>query len=215
MFDLDEIRCEAPDMEMLGDSLLERLEGIIRMLDGLSAGFPDAKEEAPGEDEDESGEDGDDEPEYSETYGASKEELRKYVEKFRDYAKEIKRNAEEIYGAASGNESKKRDEKANDSGMKSPFERGHKMGCGCPGCSAYREFYGIKIERKTHFPGHAFSAAGAARINESGKRNEKYGEKSDRPCGGKLYNHFHGERAGLQRVLGSYTGGFNFGRAGY
>lgn len=221
MFDFKNESSEAPDLEMLSDSFLEHLESVRQMMDEFSADFSVGKDESIEEmDDEESDEDDEDdendESEYAEVYGASKEELKKYTEKFKEYARSIKRGLEEIYGIGAENaenREKKRDEKTeNDFGIKSPDERGHKMGCGCPGCAAYREFYGIKLENKTHSAGHAFSGF---RMNESGKNAEKYEEKANRPCGGKLYGHFHGERADLKNVFGQYTGRFNFGRAGY
>ena len=214
---LNEELTEAQDLEMLSDSFLEQLENVRRMLEGFSgfsadfsAGKDESAEESGEDDEDE-----EDESEYAEVYGASREELKKYVEKFRDYAKEIKRNAEEIYGAEAGSAAKKRDERSgDDAGLKSPQGRGHKMGCGCPGCSAYREFFGIKFDGKNNLHSGLNSSPGMG-LTAKRKETGKYEETSSKPCGGRLYNFFHGERAELKNVFGRYTGRFNFGRAGY
>ncbi len=74
---------------------------------------------------------------------------------------------------------------------------------------AFKEFYGIKTVREER------QADAPLSLMAVKKRTEKYEEKSNRPCGGRLYNQFHGERANLRGIFGRYTGAFDFGNAGY
>jgi hypothetical protein len=197
LFEDDEI-----DLEMLSDSFREELARIKEMMD----------DDSDSEDEEESDEE---ESDYKEAYGGMNSEMKKYHEKLKKYAENLKENLRQVYADGENENGRKTEKnKENDEMMKSPLERGHKMGCGCPGCSAYREFFGIKIEGKNNLH---FRPDTAPDMGLAAKKKDinKYEEKNSRPCGGRMYNLFHGERAQLKNVFGRYTGNFNFGRAGY
>ncbi len=188
-------------LEMLSEAFLKELEKVRQLVDDSEF------EDEPADDEN-----GDD-SEYSEVYGGDKGDLKKYQEKFMAYAEKLKQAVEQLYGEKHAKESaNEKTEKATEEQMKTPWERGHKLGCGCPGCSAYREFHGIRLDGKNQ--GY-MGGAMAMRTAEGKKETSKYEEASSKPCGGKLYHHFHGERAELRNVFGQQTKRFNFGRAGY
>jgi hypothetical protein len=202
------------DLEILGDSFIERLEAITRALEkassGLSSGLKYLKEAYEGDSED----DEEDDAEYAEAYGGSKEELKKYAEKFREYAREVRRAVEEMYGEKPDSGGERKANGDEDQRLKSPAERGHKLGCGCPGCTAYREFFGIKLDDKNN-PHGGLDPSPLAASGKKKKDAGEYRETNSRPCGGRLYHHFHGKHGELKNVFGRYTGRFNFGRAGY
>ena len=152
-------------------------------------------------------EDDDEDEEYSESYGDLKEELKRYHEKLKAYEKIIKEGVSEAYGSAKP-ETPKKEETPKETELVSPFDRGHKLGCGCPGCNAYRDFYGIMM-------GNDKDDSVSILAAKTATKKTQYEESATRPCGGKMYNHFHGERAGLRNALGGYTGRFSFSRTGY
>jgi hypothetical protein len=201
------------NFEMLSGSLLERLETAMELLGRISSDAKlDADDDGSENDETETDEE-DGEADYADAYAGGKEELKKYVEKFREYAREIKKDAEAVYGEGGNAAGKTRETTEADFGMKSPSERGHKMGCGCPGCSAFREFFGIKLDGKN--VNRSFDSFFHVVKPAERKETGKYDETGARPCGGSMYNHFHGERADLKNVFGKYTGSFNLGKAGF
>jgi hypothetical protein len=205
-----QVRTVACAADTPADAFLDMIEKMMRLIDDFPMDSIDAFE-GEADDPSDDGEDGP-ENEYGESYEETGEELREYVRKFREYAGSIKNDAGAIYG--SGKRAVKRnEEKPDDFFLRSPQERGHKMGCGCPGCGAYREFFGIKIGGET-LPSSASivkETSMAAKSKDAGK----YEETGSRPCGGRLFSHFHGERADLKNVLGKYTPAFDFSRAGY
>jgi hypothetical protein len=197
---------EAAEMslEMLSDSFRAELEKIKELLD-----------EATDKDSEE-----DEETDYKEAYGRVDEEAKKYQEKFSKYAEKLKENLEKVYNDAIAKETdvkQERREKTAEKSIKSPWERGHKLGCGCPGCATYREFHGIAPDsNKTIFLiATDFEDAGPALKSKKGKTDKYAEETGSKPCGGKLYNFFHGDRAEMKNILGSYTKNFNFARAGF
>jgi hypothetical protein len=193
------------ELGMLSFSFKEELEKIRLMLDDFSFTDDDEEESERGDEK------GGEEKEYSENYGDIKKEMKKYHERLKAYEKTIKEGIETYAdNAAKDAKTTERNESTkNELDMKNPWERGHKLGCGCPGCTAYRDFYGIRLESTTHASWEI-----SAKTNGS-KRTEKYEESGQRPCGGRMFNHFHGERVDLKNVLGNYTRRFNFGMAGY
>ncbi|MCX6817486.1 MAG: hypothetical protein NTU57_01360 [Candidatus Aenigmarchaeota archaeon] len=185
----------AKELDLLSISFIEELVKIKELLDETTEKSKDNKED----DEDE---------EYAESYGDLKEELKRYHEKLKAYEKIIKEGISEAYGSAKP-EAPKKEETSKETEIVSPFDRGHKLGCGCPGCSAYRNFYGIRLGNDKDDFGNILAA------KTTTKKTQNYEETASRPCGGKMFNHFHGERAGLSNALGGYTGRFSFKRAGY
>ena len=190
-------------LEMLSEAFLTELEKIRQLVDDVE--FEDDLTE---DDEEE-------ESEYAEVYGDLKDGMKKYHEKFKAYAEELRQAVEQAYGGEKHTKESKANEKKErvEEHMKTPWERGHKLGCGCPGCTAYREFYGIKLNEGQNYMGGA--GAAAMKTTEARKEAPKYEETTSKPCKGRLYNFFHGERADLKSVLGQYTKKFNFGRIGY
>lgn len=185
------------DLEMLSDSFLEEMEKIKDLVEEISD--YQASEE---EDEEES--------EYREVYGGTKEEMKEYQEKFREYVESIKEGLEKIYRDMEKN---KRNEEIEPK-MKSPWERGHKLGCGCPGCTAYKEFYGIKLDENKNYQSSQIKPD--LRLASNKPEKKKYSEETDsRPCGGKHYHLFHGGEAELKTVLGNHMNRFNFKPMGY
>lgn len=186
------------DLEILSESFLDELENIKDFFKDIS------DYELNEEDEEES--------EYREVYGDVSDELKEYQEKFSEYAEKIKKGLERMYGGEAVNsKSGKNPEDVN------PFERGHKPGCGCPGCTAYEKKRGLRAEdsyvNQSSESDFDLKLASASKSSKKNKYVEN--ETGDRPCKGKLYNHFHGEKSGLKNVLGNYTKRFNFSPAGY
>ncbi|MFH1237090.1 MAG: hypothetical protein V1648_01655 [Candidatus Aenigmatarchaeota archaeon] len=185
---------EARELDLLSFFFLEELAKIRELLD------------EPSEKENDDAEDSDDE-EYAESYGDLKDTLKQYHEKLKAYEKIIKEGISEAYGSAKP-EAPKKEEPSIETELVSPFDRGHKLGCGCPGCAAYRDFYGIRLGNNADDALNILAAKTAT-------KKTHYEESASRPCGGKMFNHFHGEHAGLKSALGNYTGRFAFVRAGY
>jgi hypothetical protein len=201
MNDAEKLMGEDIELEMLSDSFWKELEKIKELLD-----------EAP-EDEEECDEE---EAKYGDDAG-TKEELQKYQEKLKVYAERIKDGLKKVYAGKAGNRNPQRSSKAEaaEPAPKNPWERGHKLGCGCAGCTVYRDFYGIKLDGK--YDGGSDIMTPDLRLAETqreAKRNYAE-ENSPKPCGGRLHNFFHGGRAELKNILGRYTKSFNFGLAGY
>ena len=182
-------------MDLLSFSFMEELAKIKGLLDD------DAEKSEDGDEDD------DEDAEYAESYGDLKEELKRYQEKLKVYEKIIKDSISEAYGSAKP-ETPKAEEKSKETEIVSPFDRGHKLGCGCPGCTSYRNFYGIML-------GGDEDSISVLASNTAKKKSQNYEEAATRPCGGKMFNHFHGERGGLRNALGGYTHRFSFSRAGY
>jgi hypothetical protein len=197
------------DLEMLNDSFLEELEKIKDMLDDLvdeDSGDGNSGYEGIEEDEDES--------EYEEVYGGREKGIKEYQEKFREYVERIKEGLEKVYRDVGKN---KKNEGAEPE-MKSPWERGHKLGCGCPGCTAYRDFHGIKLNENQNNQNYQSSQIRPdLKLARNKSKTNKYVEQEtdSRPCGGKHYHLFHGDNAGMKSVLGNYTKRFNFRPMGY
>ncbi len=184
------------------DSLLEEIEEIGEIIKDLKFEIPSEYEEEDREEEDE---------EYSESI----DDLKEYQEKFRKYAENIKKELRNLYEPKETARSKDMyaERSREEEKIKTPWERGHKIGCGCPGCTKYREFYGINLDMPNQnsdlkFPDLRFASG-------KNKKMKKYEENEIRPCGGKLYNFFHGERAEFKRLLGNYSKKFNLNLAGY
>ena len=186
---------EAHELDSISVSFLEELAKIKGLLDETAEKSKDDKE------------DDDADEEYAESYGDLKDTLKQYHEKLKAYEKIIKENISEAYGDAKPEAPKAEKEIAKENDIISPFDRGHKLGCGCPGCSAYRDFYGIRLD--------GVKDALSILASKTAAKKTHYEETATRPCGGKMYNHFHGERAGLRNALGGYTGRFSFSRTGY
>jgi hypothetical protein len=146
--------------------------------------------------------------------GGIKEEIKKYQEKFREYAERIKEGLEGLGKIYTGNGRNTEQTENMEPEMKSPWEKGHKLGCGCPGCTAYRDFHGINENRNSQNSQTKPDLRLASRPKPAEKK--RYGEETDsRPCGGKHYRLFHGNDAGMKTVLGNYTNRFNFRTMGY
>ncbi|UCC92063.1 MAG: hypothetical protein JSV39_02265 [Candidatus Aenigmatarchaeota archaeon] len=184
------------DIETLSDSFLEELEQIKDVLEEISDYERDEEE--------------DEESEYREVYGGTKEEIKEYQKKFREYVESIKEGLEKIYESSKNN----RERAEPEAKTKSPWERGHKFACGCPGCAAYRESHGIRMDKNRN--NQNLQTKTDLRLADKKSKNNKYSDETDsRPCGGKHYHLFHGEEAGMKTVLGNYTNSFNFARMGY
>ncbi len=183
------------ELEAISDLFLKELEKIGDMLEEVSY-------ETEGEDEEGK--------EYREVYGGAKEDIKEYQEKFKEYVERIKEGLEKIYMDMERN----KENEGIEPKMKSPWERGHKLGCGCPGCTAYREFHGIKLNESRNNQNLRMKPDLMLAKNTSEKK--KYNEETDsKPCGGRLYNFFHGGEAELKTVFGSYTKRFDFRTMGY
>ena len=183
------------EIEMLSDSFLEELKKLKDILEdsGLS-GYSEGDEEET------------EEKEYAMSLSA--EDMKKYQEKFEKRVREIKEGLEKIYETGKGKEKDtvySKNEKMKDlSGMKSPWERGHKLGCGCPGCTKYREFHGIP-DRNAHQEQNPGMEIPDPRFSGNSKKSKHYVEKESdtRPCGGKYWQIFH-RKKGMDSVFGSY-----------
>jgi len=153
----------------------------------------------------------DPEGEEEEEYSESLDDLRGYQERFTKYAEGLERDIRDLYKAKDERpDHDYREEGIRKEGVKTPWERGHKLGCGCPGCSAYREFHGIELANRQDHDIEFTVPRSASGVRE---RMEEYGEK--RPCGGKHYHFFHGKRKDFGRIFGDYSGKLNLNLAGY
>ncbi len=193
------------------DFLLKDLEEIKDIIREMEFDATDEEDEREGMEERE-------EEEYSESF---ENELKEYQEKFREYTKSIKRELRNFYKQEVKDAKRiettyaERAERMREKeGIKTPWERGHKLGCGCPGCVKYRKFYGIEIER-IQDPHSSISET--LNIASTRKEREKvrYTENQRRPCGGRFYLFFHGKRAEFKRLFGKYSEGLNLNLAGY
>jgi hypothetical protein len=184
-------------------------------LDFLPEEFEELKDMIKGIELELSEEYGDNESEEDEEYSESfEEDLKEYQERFRRYAENLKKEIRNLYEPK---ENKSLDHRYNERGtereeMKTPWERGHKLECGCPGCSAYREFHGIELVNNKDSDFKLPDLGSVLRKNE---RREEYKESSSRPCGGKHYHFFHGERSEFRRLFGNYSRKLNLNLAGY
>jgi hypothetical protein len=157
-------------------------------------------------------EDQEDEEEYSGSLG---DDLKGYQERFRRYAESIKKEIRD-YAPEERSEMAYAENRIGEGGIeevKTPRERGHKLGCGCPGCAKYRELHGIDLEAVSQDPHLKFPdlRPGSQR---SGK-GEEYREMERRPCGGKHRHLFRGKRAEFKRLMGNYHDNLNLNLAGY
>ena len=178
-------------------SLLEELEEIRDVIKEIELEVSSEYEEDTGEEDEE----------YE-----SFDDLKEYQERFRKYAESIKRELKNY---------QPREEKRNvytetakeKEEIKTPWERGHKLGCGCPGCTKYRENHGINLEVLNQN-----SDLKLLDWRSSRGRNEKKGEYKEgetKPCGGKFYHFFHGKRAEFKKLFGEYSKKLDLNLAGY
>jgi hypothetical protein len=160
--------------------------------------------------------DEDDEDEEDEEYGAGtlSEEVRKYQREFHRYAEIITRELARLgYDTEHGGDDTKYTDnmKIQDPALspsaqkkaepeqqeKNPFERGHKWGCGCAGCSAFRvSFYssGMSFE-DLNLPETV--SEGGARTQVTTYTRKRKEDPSDYPCGGRLRGMFSGGFPGV------------------
>ena len=182
-------------LPVLGVVDLEELfltaQGMIDDEGGMH-GFFYTDEEDSDSDEDEEVEDN----EYDS--GRLTEKAKRYQREFRKYVERIRQDLSEMgYGPKAGGKDARdthnsRKEKAKDPESEiRPIERGHKFGCGCRGCSAFRESFfndgitdfSITDSRKT---------LSIIRERKSYVREHKE-NPGDYPCGGKMRGMFrHG-----------------------
>ncbi len=183
------------------DIMLEELEKIGEESRNLEA---DKNVRHDDEDVDEN-----EEEEYS---GPMEKEMKKYQEKFREYVKSIRKNIRILYepeeDAPMEKQYSEKGDERND--IKSPWERGHKLGCGCPGCTRYREVHGIVLENN-----HAGIKLHGLELSKRERPKNEYKENNARPCGGKHYHFFHGKGADFKRLFRGYFKKLNLNLAGY
>ena len=171
--------------------LVELLLTVEGMVDekGRLPGFFYTDEEDSDPDEEEEVEDN----EYDS--GRLTEKAKRYQREFRKYVERIRQDLNEMgYGPKEGGKDARdahysRKQKARDPESEiSPSERGHKFGCGCRGCSAFRESpfndgitdFSITDSRKT---------LSMVREGKSYAREHKE-SPGDYPCGGKMRGMF-------------------------
>ncbi|NIO22834.1 MAG: hypothetical protein GTN38_02290 [Candidatus Aenigmarchaeota archaeon] len=181
------------------DFFLGEIEEIRDIVKGMELEVSSEYEE-----EDQEGEP---EEEYSESLEG---DLKEYQERFRKYVESLEKEIRSLYRER-GDEPRE-GYAENGEKVKTPWERGHKLGCGCPGCSAYRESHGIELGKNQNsdlkFPDLRFGS-------KKSERREEYQESGSKPCGGKHYHFFHGKRSEFKRLLGNYARKLNLNLAGY
>jgi len=150
--------------------------------------------------------------EYSESV---EDELKEYQKKFRKYAESLRKELRNLYEPKENgnNEIVYIEKKGEKEGIKTPWERGHKLGCGCPGCTKYREFYAIRLETANRNSDLRFPDLRFASKKSEAKR--EYKESEARPCGGKFHHFFHGNKAEFKKLFGNYLKKLNLNLAGY
>jgi len=176
------------------EDLLLSLDAIIAEIEGLTGENLRIYDE-------------DDEDEEDEEYGARTlgEEVRKYQREFHRYAEIITGELARLGYVieTSGNDTKHADavrimepsaqqNAESEQQEKNPFERGHKWGCGCAGCSSFRgNFYssGTSFEELNVPETVSRNEAGRQVAGYTSKRKE---DPSEYPCGGKLRGMFSG-----------------------
>jgi hypothetical protein len=167
------------------------LEDILTDIEE-TPGFFHSDEEDTDEPEDE------EEEEYS--AGTLSDKVRKYQREFGKYVDIIKRDLKDMgYQLKGSRDPQKRDEYTNKDGRKrlrepgaekSPFDRGHKFGCGCPGCTAFRRRF---FEDVTDFSIPDSRKTLTRDIESKRYTREHRDSRADYPCGGKLRGMFkHG-----------------------
>ncbi len=195
-FNMAEIAKEVimPDIEQKQGS---GIEDIIVLLEKAMGGFDGNLPEHGGDDEDNDEEEPDDEEE--EYNGLSlKEKVRRYQRDFSKYVEIIRKDLIDMgYDIRDGGNPVKDAEyalKKEDAARKaddddrSPSERGHKWGCGCPGCTSYRENFMSKEMMDFSIPDGRTSFLHA---KDTGTyKSEHKDDSSEYPCGGKLRGMF-------------------------
>jgi hypothetical protein len=152
--------------------------------------------------------DGEDDDEDDEEYksGTLGEEMKRYQREFRKHAeiirKELQKKGYRIDTDGRGRDplrplqysaGKKSD--SDPEAYRSPSERGHKFGCGCPGCTSFRErIFGEGMGDISLLD----IRAGLARPVSSKYESPRKKEPSEYPCGGKLRGFFHGKEGFLK-----------------
>jgi len=186
----EEIHAASPpegsiDMEELVFSLEDILANIAQMSGSVHADEEDNDDE----------EDDDEEEEYS--CGTLADKVLRYQKEFRKYIEIIKHDLEDMgydfkrlqqdkdarYSHKDGQQ-KLKDPEAE----KSPFERGHKFECGCPGCTAFRESFFADVITDFSIPDSRKMIALDVEVKRYASDHKD--NPSDYPCGGKLRGMF-------------------------
>ncbi len=188
------------DLEDLANSIVE----IIDDLDaGSMSGFVGLDEEDTDDEEEPDAE----EEEYES--GTLAEEVKRYQREFRRYIRMIRKGLEDLgyvskarrgsgngmeysHGSHGGSKDGARSKARDPQDDITPWDRGHKWGCGCPGCTSFREAF--LSESVTDFSIPDTRSTGP---DSGSKEPASYdpGHKdnvSDYPCGGKLRGMFKG-----------------------
>ncbi|MBN2330575.1 MAG: hypothetical protein JXC85_02065 [Candidatus Aenigmarchaeota archaeon] len=192
---------------------------ILIELEEALAGFEARFRVGDYDEEDSDEEDPDDEEEEYDRLSLS-EKVRKYQREFSRYVDAIRKDLDEIgYGVRTAKETLKRPDYAGQQrpdvsldpdSEKSPSERGHKWGCGCPGCTKFRENFMSKETVDFSIPD---GRTALFRAKDDGVYSSEHkDDASEYPCGGKLRGMFrHGflkyslagveKRPGLMRYM--------------
>lgn len=169
------------------------IEELLISIEEAMAGFENLLPEGSGDEEDYDDEEPDAEEEEYDGFSLS-EKVRKYQREFRKYVEIIRKDLGDMgYDIREGRTDvkgaeyagKKDQERQRDSDSEiSPWERGHKWGCGCPGCTSFRENFISKEIMDFSIPDGRSSYLMAKETNAD--KSEHKDDSSQYPCGGKL-----------------------------
>jgi len=171
------------------EQIILAIEEILDDAEDVSGPFHDVEEE--------------DEEEEQEEYAnvTLSEKVKRYQRGFRKYVESIKRELEDMgYDFRRGrgkaktaeySDGKELEKLPDHEAQKSPFERGHKWGCGCRGCMSFREGFLPRDIEDSSLPDKRGTLP--VRIEVRGYSEKRKQESADYPCGGKLRGLFrHG-----------------------
>jgi hypothetical protein len=182
----------APHPEIDIERLLDSIDEALGRFDDLFGSGS-----ISGDEEDYDDEEPDAEEEEYDGFTLS-ERFRKYQREFRKYIEVIKRDLRELaYGNADGRKSTNREDYAGKGDVErnrdpdletSPWERGHKWGCGCPACTKFRDHFLASEFTDFSIPDARDSFLMTKETNAY--NNEHRDNPGDYPCGGKLRGMF-------------------------
>jgi hypothetical protein len=154
---------------------------------------------------DEEDADDDDEPDAEEEEYESctlAEEVKRYQREFRRYIRMIRKGLEDLGYVPKGRQDSGNDgEYSKDSAREkvrdpqadiNPWDRGHKWGCGCPGCTAFKEDFLSDGMTDFSIPDIRGTASGSGSKEATNYDPGHKDDRSDYPCGGKLRGMFKG-----------------------
>lgn len=174
------------------------IDDILVSLEEAMERLEESFERAYGDEEDSDDEEEPDAEERGYVGLSLSEKVKKHQREFRKYIEVIRKDLREMgYGTQEGAKAakdgeyagKKADERQRaPEAEKDPWERGHKWGCGCPGCTRFRENFLEKEAMDFSIPDGR--SALLRTKDTSAYKSEHKDDSSEYPCGGKLRGMF-------------------------